>query len=115
MLPAKNRLTRKDDFQRVYQKGTFFSFGDITLKATENSQKETRVGFLIEKKTTKKAAKRNKIKRLLREAFSRQLKRIKPGFDVVVFYKGKERIGKFQQVDLAVKKLLEKSGLIKAK
>ena len=108
MLPAKNRLTKRIDFANVYRKGTFFLEGPISLKAAENNLENTRIGFSIEKKFFKKAVERNKIKRLLRETFHQNLKNIKNGLDVVVFYKRSEPNPDFEIISELVKKLIKK-------
>ncbi len=114
MLPAKNRLVKKEDFQRVIRNGCPFSFGDMALKAAKNNLKNSRIGFLAGKKNIKSAVKRNRIKRMLRGAFLRNLAEIKPGFDVVVFCRYREENNKgFKCNDAQVKKLLEKSKLLK--
>ena len=87
MLPSKNRLTKKTDFANVYRKGTFFIEAPLSLKVVKNNLKNSRIGFSIEKKFFKKAVERNKIKRLLREAFHQNLKNIEKSLDMVVFYK----------------------------
>lgn len=114
MLPTRNRLTKKEDFQKVIRKGSFFSFEDIALKAAKNSLERTRAGFLVGRKSAKNAAGRNRIKRMLRGAFLLNLSRIKPGLDIVIFCKfcGKEN-KKFECDDRKIKKLLVKSNLLR--
>lgn len=114
MLPAKNRLIKKEDFQRVIRKGSFFSFGDIALRVLKNDLGKTRIGFLVGKKSAKSAVRRNKIKRTLRGAFLRHLKEIHPGFDAVVFCRYREEKNReFKCTGAQVKRLLEKSKLLK--
>lgn len=108
MLPAKNRLTKRTDFNNVYRKGAFFSEGPLSLKAAKNSLENTRVGFSIEKKFFKKAVERNKIKRLLREAFHQNLENIEKGLDIVVFYKRSEPDPDFKIISEMVGKITKK-------
>lgn len=114
MLPRKNRLTEKRDFERVIRKGASFSFGEISLKFAKNNAEFSRVGFLIGKKSGRKSSARNVIKRKLRGDFLKELKNIKPGFDIVVFCNYYENEGKeFKLEKNQIEKLLKKSGLLK--
>jgi len=108
MLPAKNRLTKKTDFNNVYRKGAFFSEGPLSLKAAGNNLENTRIGFSIEKKFFKKAVERNKIKRLLREAFHQNLKSVKKGLDIVVLYKKSEPDPDFKVILELTKKIIKR-------
>ncbi len=114
MLPRKNRLIEKSDYERVIRKGASFSFGEISLKFAKNNAEFARIGFLAGKKSGRKSSARNAIKRKLRGAFLKELKNIKPGFDIVVFCNYYEKEGKkFKLEKNQIKNLLEKSGLLK--
>lgn len=108
MLPSKNRLTKKTDFTNVYRKGTFFIEAPLSLKVVKNNLKNSRIGFSIEKKFFKKAVERNKIKRLLREAFHQNLKNIEKSLDMVVFYKKNESNPDLKTISELVKKIIKK-------
>jgi ribonuclease P protein component len=113
MLSIKNRLTKKKDFQKVYQKGTFFSLGNLTLRIAKNEQEKTRVGFLVGKRAAKKAVERNEIKRKLKNAVRSNFDSIKPGYDVVMGCKQPKDGKKVECRQEEIKKLLIKSKLIK--
>jgi len=114
MLPRENRLIEKRDYERVIRKGASFSFGEISLKLAENNAEFSRTGFLVGKKSGRNSSARNAIKRKLRGAFLKELKNIKPGFDIVVFCNYYEKKGKkFKMEKNQVKNLLEKSRLLK--
>ena len=113
MLPKKNRLRKKDDFQKVYQKGFFSAFGDISLKKLPNNLSMTRIGFIVEKKIFKKAVERNRIKRILRDFFRKNIFKITPGLDVVIFYKSKDWEIDSKKITLDLEKLLKKTNLIR--
>lgn len=113
MLPIKNRLTKKKDFQKVYQKGTFFSLGNLSLRIVKNDQEKTRAGFLVGKKVAKMAVERNRIKRQLRNAMQVNFEKIKSGFDVVISCRRPKDEKKIECGRKEVEKLLIKSKLIK--
>jgi ribonuclease P protein component len=108
MLPRKNRLTKKVDFNEVYRKGSFFSEGPLSLKVLKNNLSNTRIGFSIEKKFFKKATQRNRIKRLLRDAFQQNLAFLKKGLDIVVFYKKADSNPDYKIISGITKKIIKK-------
>lgn len=87
MLPCKNRLLETKDFEAINRIGSFFSFGDISLKIKENNLKKNRVGFSIGLKFSPKAVIRNRVKRQLREITRKEIENIKEGFDIMVSIK----------------------------
>jgi len=86
MLPIKNRLTKKSDFENVRQNGKFISnkYFSVSYVKTEG---ELRFGFIVSKKISLKAHERNYIKRTLREIVRLNLNKIKGTFDFVVLAK----------------------------
>jgi ribonuclease P protein component len=84
MLSKVNRLTKKKDFDAVWQKGRS-SFDKITgLKVLANGLKENRFGIMVGLKVSKKAVERNKIKRRIREIIRLETANFKIGFDIVI-------------------------------
>lgn len=82
MLPAQNRLKHNADFKRVYSKGRSISVGPIVVYSIKTDG-SVRVGFSVSKKLGN-AVKRNRIRRLLREATRALLGELAGGYDVVV-------------------------------
>lgn len=84
MLQREHRLTDKRDFQRVFHHGQSFANRYLVLYYLKNPTSEHfRVGFSVSKKVGK-AVVRNRVKRLLREAFRLEKERIKEPMDFVV-------------------------------
>lgn len=114
MLPFKNRLTKRKDFEKVQKIGQFFSDANIALKMMENGGHDSRIGFVAGMKFSRKAVERNQIKRQLRDIFQKHLPKIKGGFDVVVMIRKREdeRIY-LEKLEKNIARAIEKSGLYK--
>ena len=113
MLPEKNRLKKKKDFERVFKKGRGFEKGFLYSKTAKNNLKENRFGFVVSKKISLKAVVRNKIKRQLREIVKKKLSEIKPGIDEVIIVKPGFKINNFQELEKMVNDLFRKAGILK--
>ena len=84
MLPQTNRLLRKKDFDNVWKNGRS-AFGRLLgVKAIANNLGKNRFGIMIGLKVSKKAVKRNKIKRRLREIINASSPALNLGFDIVL-------------------------------
>lgn len=109
MLPKKNRLNKKEDFQKTLKKGSMKQgvfFGAAFYKTKEKS--EPKVGFIVSNKISKKAVERNRIKRILRAAVSGRIESLPEGM-LLVFLAKKSAAGKdSSELREDVEKLLEK-------
>ena len=107
MLKKENRLTKKNDFERVYKKGRGLKADSLFLKILENDKNFVRIGIVVSKKVSKKAVQRNKIKRRIREV----LRKIdfKPGFDIILVAYPNIKDKKFDQIEEEVNYLFKKT------
>jgi ribonuclease P protein component len=113
MLKKDFRLRKQKDFDRVFgNKGRFFSQDFLALKIIPNSLPFSRFGFIVSNKVSKRAVRRNRTKRLLRECVRLSWKEIYPGFDAVMIAKSDISDRKLEEVSMIVDKLLKKSGLL---
>lgn len=84
MLPQPNRLSKKIDFDRVYKKGKRLKFGPLLVGFLPNNLNCLRLGFVVSKKISNKATRRNYLKRVMRASFSSLLKEPNLSYDVIV-------------------------------
>jgi len=111
MLAKQYCLQKNKDFESVFKNGRIFSDEFLFLKVKKNNLQDSRFGFIIGKKISKKAVVRNKIKRRLREIIRKKLASIESGFDVVIGAKEKIINKDYWEIEKEIGKLLKKAGL----
>ncbi len=79
MLPKKNRLTLKADFQTVLKQGKIQHAKYYAFSYIITEKPEKRVGMIVSNKISKKAVERNKIKRAARAAAQEVLENLPSG------------------------------------
>lgn len=112
MLKKENRLKNKYAFTATYKAKNFHCNGGITLCAGKISKTDNpvKVGFVVSKKTHKRAVKRNRLKRLMRESVRLILKENNElnKYISLVFTGHTGALGKsFKEIDSSVRKLVE--------
>ncbi len=115
MLPKENRLVQKPDFERVKEKGEKFQSNLFGLLVYPTGKEQSRFGFVISTKLSKKAVRRNRAKRLLREQIKRLLSFIRPGFDIVFLGKKPLIEANLSKIEKETNRLFKKARLLKKK
>ena len=122
MLSKISRLKKKKDIEKVFKKGKRFKEDFLILKITKNALSQTRFGFVVSQKVSKKAVIRNKIKRRLREMVSKKGKKLKkgrhplvtrPGMDIVLIALPGLETKDFWEIDETLNKLFKKAKCLK--
>jgi ribonuclease P protein component len=112
---ARGRLSRSAEFERVYRQGRSVANRHLVLYTFPNASTERpRLGLSVSRKVGG-AVERNKVKRLLREAFSHAENELLTGQDVVVVARPAagelaEREG-LAGMDASLAELIAKAGL----
>ncbi len=90
MLAKINRLAKDQDVKRVFRQGRDFFNPNFTVKYLANAT-SLRFAIVVSIKVFKKATKRNRLKRIIREFLKASLKKFQLGDYVVV---AKPQVGK---------------------
>ena len=130
MLPKKNRLKKKE-VEDVFKKGRAYRGDFLLLKLVDRSHFvprrfkasmnlgcepasiESRFAAIVPMKVSKKAVKRNRIKRLIRENLRKKLPRIKDGFDGIFMALPDSLEKNYWEIGKEVEQVLQKAKLIK--
>jgi len=81
-LPREERIRKRNDFERVFREGRRLTAGPIFARWVPNELGFTRMGVAV-RTTLGNAPRRNRIKRLLREAYRLNKHQVPPGVDII--------------------------------
>lgn len=111
MLPLKNRLTQKSDFQAISKNGYCVFSDELLLKFINNNTQTTRFAFVISKKVSKKAVERNKLKRFLKKVALKNIPLLKTNNDILIIVKPKIIAADINRIKEVFEKALKKANL----
>jgi len=100
-----NTLKKNKDYKRVYSRGKSVADCHMVLFFLANNMETCRFGFTATKKIGS-AIKRNRVRRLFREACRLNLKEFQIGFDYILLARNAVVGRKYQQVEKSLLKLL---------
>jgi ribonuclease P protein component len=110
-VQSKFRLTRSEDFQRVRQSGTAYAHPLLVLLAHPSDLNQTRVGVAAGK-TVGTAVRRNRAKRMIREAMRPMLRSLSAGWDLVLIARPGLDSASSADLRLALTNLLRRAKLL---
>jgi ribonuclease P protein component len=113
MLKAEFRLKKKKDFEDTYRKGKKIISKAFLIKIRRNELSETRVGFVVSKKTVKKIVSRNRLKRRMREIVRKLEDNLVIGNDIIIIAKSNASNQKYDEMEVEINVLLQNAKLIK--
>ncbi len=113
MLPRENRLKKKKEFNFTFKKGSILESNLLEMRIIDRDDENKKIGFVAPVKKFKKATKRNKMKRKMREAAKFFLADLKGGVNIIFMAKkeaGEESVDSLKE---DMKKLLTKANKLK--
>ncbi len=115
MLPKQFRLKSRSAFKATYKVKNSIHVGGVTLFVgiAKKDDFPTKVGFVVSKKVHKRAVKRNRLKRLMRESYRLLLKKNDLGksqkYMSLIFVGTEKALGKnFSEINMAISKLIQR-------
>jgi len=82
------KIAHPQDFRRAFERRRSASDGSMVVYAVENGRDHPRLGISIGRKKVRSAVDRNRVKRVLREAFRLSKAELPAGLDLVVVPRG---------------------------
>ena len=110
-MQRRFRLTRSEDFQRVRRSGKSYAHPLVVLVALKRETAHTRVGVTAGK-TTGTAVRRNRAKRLLREAVRPMLGALPAHWEMILIARPAMAAATIEQVRAAVADVLRRAALL---
>ncbi len=83
-LRPHERIKEPGAFRRAFDRRRWESDAVLTIYGVENGRDHPRLGISVSRKKVKTAAGRNRLKRLIREAFRLSKSELPPGLDLIV-------------------------------
>jgi len=105
------RLRKNEQFRKVFKSGKVFVGDKMVVYALENALSYSRVGITVSRKLGG-AVERNKLKRIVREAWRAREGQLRKGFDLVLVPRMKAKTGSFREIADELQQLLVKGNII---
>lgn len=105
------RLTRSTDFMRVRRKGKSFAHPLVVLVVEPNDLDQVRIGISASQ-AVGNAVNRNRAKRRIRACVDILFPELKPGWDVVILARSRDREAPFEDLLTALRQVFTRAGLL---
>lgn len=105
-------MNQNRDFQRAYSKGKSFVSPILVSYVLKNRRSAVRVGITTSRKTGN-AVRRNRSRRLIREAFRSISRGVSPGYDLVFVARARTPLVKSTDVRRVMEQHLKSAGVLK--
>lgn len=104
-------LKKDSDFRKVYKHGKSFANKYLVIYILKNKSDYSRVGISVSKKVGK-AITRNRVRRLIKEAYRLNIdEKIKPGYDIVFIARVSSKDTTFKDIDKSIKNLVKRTDI----
>ncbi|MCZ2845392.1 MAG: ribonuclease P protein component [Candidatus Bathyarchaeota archaeon] len=102
---------RRKEVKEVVRKGITYRGKSLVLKTVKNKLPFSRWSFIVPSRVSKEAIERNRLKRLIREGFQKEIRDIKPGFDGIILARATALKQNYKEINKEIDNLLKVSGL----
>ncbi len=110
--PHPDRLKKSCEFQRAYKKGKKCWDNYFVIYVYHTQLRQTRLGITASKKVGK-SVQRNRVKRLIREAFRRLKLELIPSYDIVIVGRAAACGLSMHQVHESLRKLFQRASILR--
>lgn len=107
-----NKLRSRKDFKHIFQRGARVNGRYFTLHYLANNQKNNRWAVVVSTKVSKRAVRRNRLRRRLSSLLKASQNSIKPGYDLVVVVKNDFFAENVDALNIEYAQVISKSGLL---
>ncbi|WP_040306496.1 ribonuclease P protein component [Caloramator australicus] len=111
-MKKEERIRKNRHFRLIYNRGKSYSDDTLVVYVFKNRSNMNRVGISVSKKIGKSVV-RNRVKRLIKEAFRINKDKFKVGHDIVFVARGKAAKSNFYDIEGSIFNLLKKAGILK--
>lgn len=111
-LSKRGRLRLKADFEAVYRGKNHLRGGMLKITFIPNPEALSRLGIVVRKKEVALSSRRNRIRRLIKEAFRKTKHLLNGNYDIVVFSLAKDASIELKDVELELLNLYKKAGVM---
>ena len=112
MLPRPVRITRRADWDRLHRRGTAVHSRALVMKFQETHRPQTRFGFIVGVKVSKRATIRNQVKRRLRAFVARERPTVKAGYDIIMIARTPSATTPPAELQQTIRMLLHRAHLL---
>lgn len=114
MLPSQYRIKRKKEFEDIFRKGQTIVGRFFIIKVVKGDEKEeSRFAVVFPTKLEKRSCKRNRVKRIFREALYSNIYHIKEGLDIIFILNEKAKDKKYLEIKNEIEEFMIKNNLSK--
>ena len=107
-------LKKNYEFQRTLKKGKWCSAKLINMYIDKNNKESNYIGIAVGKKVSKSSVKRNRIRRIIREAYRLNESKIEKGFNIVMVWKTScaFELASFHEIEKDILYCFKKTGIL---
>ncbi|MDP3985400.1 MAG: ribonuclease P protein component [bacterium] len=111
MMSREHRLSSRTEFDRIWKRGRVVYGSFLALRFLENNVKTPRFGIVVSLKVSKRATKRNLLRRRIREALRTQFLPNIKNYDIVIMTKAEALTKSYKEIKEELERLLHRAKL----